>query len=174
MASHAGNHTKGVDAKGRVFLPRPLQDKFTARVEDEGSPVLVVFRSARGCLNLWLKEDFEAMVLELEDSDLTDAQYHELLRGIYDNKLERAWDSQKRILLSTPLLEYACLLDHVLFLEVGKGVEIWNPKKGEAARAVSTHLMEEHGALTPPRGRAGLNISASTSVQVSPEANEGS
>ncbi|MCX8229968.1 MAG: hypothetical protein OTJ44_08490 [Planctomycetota bacterium] len=173
MASHTGNTGMSVDAKGRVFLPRPLQDKFMVRV-GSAAPDLVVFRGAKGCLNLWLKEDFEAMVLRLEDSNLADAQYHELLRGIYDNKLERAWDSQKRILLSLPLMEYADLTDQVLFLEVGKAVEIWNPEKGEAARAVSTKKMEDHGTLTPPRGTGRLSNLASASVKVNPGASEGS
>lgn len=123
-----GTHEPKLDDKGRMTLP--------ARFREELADGLVMAPGQEHCLNVWPRQQFEALVAGLRQAgsvtrkDLRDYQ-RVWLAGAHDDTP----DKQGRVTIPTNLRDYARLDRDLAVIGAGDRVEVWNATAWHAYRA---------------------------------------
>jgi MraZ protein len=110
-----------VGQKHRLALPK----KFREHLGDK----LVVTRGYEGCLILVSVDQWQQLMVEIEQGSFLDAQARESARFLYGGAAELELDSQGRFIVPGPLYEHACLADEVVFVGLGRWVEVWDKQR---------------------------------------------
>lgn len=131
-----GDYTAKTDAKGRVFLPSALRKMLSA----EDVTGLVLRRDVfQKCLTLYpvsvWNESLDALKARLNPWD---RKHQDVLRRFAADAEYIELDSNGRMLISKPKLQYAEIGADVRFLAVDDRIEVWSKELLDA------HLSEEN------------------------------
>lgn len=117
-----GEARTAIDEKGRTAFPRD----FRRQLEDNERDYLVVTRGPEGSLRLFVYEEFEKFMAELDT--MPDRRRAEIVRSKLSMQLV-ALDGQSRILLPKKLLQIANLNGEIHWVPArGKTLALWNPE----------------------------------------------
>lgn len=111
-----------LDAKGRMAMPSRYRDRLVDSCE--GRLVLTVDRD--GCLLVYPQPEWERIEQALMSRPNMDRQVRRLQRLLVGHATECELDGQGRILLPTPLREYASLDKRAVLVGQGNKFELWD------------------------------------------------
>lgn len=123
------NHT--IDAKGRLIFPTKYREQL-----GEGC---MITRGIDDCVYAYDMEDWERFEEKIANLPLDMEESRKLQRFFLGSAMEGTFDSQGRILISTPLRKYAGFEKEVTLLGVGNHIEIWDRNKYESAQVSSVN-----------------------------------
>lgn len=118
-----GTFAPKLDDKGRLILPAKFRGRLAAG--------LVATRGLDRCVFLFPVEEFTAIHDRLRRAPLENKQARDYMRNFLAYAQDDYPDKQGRILLSTPLREYAGLTRDVAVVGLGSRVEVWDAQKWE-------------------------------------------
>jgi MraZ protein len=111
-----------LDAKGRMAMPSRYRDRLMETCE--GRLVITVDRD--GCLLVYPQPEWERIEQALMSRPNMDRQVRRLQRLLVGHATECELDGQGRILLPTPLREYATLDKRAVLVGQGNKFELWD------------------------------------------------
>ncbi len=120
-----GNFRYSIDSKGRISIPAKLRKYVSSEANDS----FVMTRSTTGqCIDLfpmdlWRKNIVER-ITNLNNFDMSQAQFARLY---LHEASEDTLDSQFRLRIPKPLIEFAGIESDVLILGVMTKIEVWSP-----------------------------------------------
>ncbi len=116
-------YTHGMDAKKRLTIP----SEWRALV---GSPerLFVLPSAVERCLCVYPARVMAQRLQKLYELSETDADAQNHMRELAANANLIPWDSQGRIRIKDPLLEYASLASEVVLVGVFTRFELWSPE----------------------------------------------
>jgi MraZ protein len=119
-----GQFTHSIDSKGRISIPAKLRK----HVSPEANEAFVMTKGTTTCIDIYPLDEWqqiEQKLLKLNPFNPDDAKF---IRMFSQYASEDTMDSQARILIPQPLVEYAKIEKEVLVLGALKKIEVWNPK----------------------------------------------
>jgi len=119
-----GQFTYSIDSKGRISIPAKLRKHVTVQSGD----TFVMTKGTSTCIDIYPLDEWqqiEGQLLKLNPFNPDDAKF---IRMFSQFASEDTMDSQSRILVPTPLIEYAKIEKEVLILGALKKIEVWNPQ----------------------------------------------
>ena len=145
-----GTYRHHIDEKGRVAIPAQLR-----RFLPEGS---VVAPGPETRLMIWPPEEWAAKRDLFLRTAETPAQERRFMRLLTGNSSLFEVDAQGRLLLSAPQRSFAQIVDQVVFVGIGTGVEIvadelWQSDQAELSPAEFTQvwdLVHQRGTSASP------------------------
>lgn len=131
MGSFKGQATYSVDSKGRAAIPAKMRQVLMP--DDQKT-----FTAVRGfdqCilaypLSIWRKQEAEISALSIYNPDNRD-----FIRLMLCQAEDVSLDSQGRVMLPKPLVNFAGIEDRVLIIGALRWIEFWNPATFEAHMA---------------------------------------
>lgn len=117
-----GVNNLNLDAKGRMAMPA----RYRERLMDSGEGCLIVTVDRDGCLLLYPLPEWERIETALMARPNMDKQVRRLQRLLLGHATECELDGQGRILLPTPLREYAGLEKKAVLVGQGNKFELWD------------------------------------------------
>lgn len=126
-----GDYSAKTDAKGRVFLPAALRKALSA----EGEVRLVMRKDLfQKCLVLYPESVWNAKLDDLKSHLNPWNRDHQMVLRKYVADAElMELDSNGRVLIAKPKLQYAGITTDVRFLAVDDRIEIWSKENLETA-----------------------------------------
>lgn len=123
-----GEYRYQVGLKNRVALPKKLR-------QDLGKDA-VVMRGYEGSLLVVSRRDWSRLIEEVLNGPLTSPEVRDTARFLMGGAHEVEFDPQGRFVLPPVLVEYAGISrgDEVVFVGLGKWVEIWSDKRWSERR----------------------------------------
>ena len=119
-----GQFTYAVDSKGRISIPAKLRK----HIAPEANETFVMTKGTAVCIDAYPLDEWnqiEQRLLKLNPFNPDDAKF---IRMFSQFASEDTMDTQSRVLVPQPLIEYAKIEKEVLILGALKKIEIWNPK----------------------------------------------
>ncbi|QQS34929.1 MAG: division/cell wall cluster transcriptional repressor MraZ [Ignavibacteriales bacterium] len=119
-----GQFTYSIDTKGRISIPAKLRKQISPEANDS----FVITQGTGTCIDIYPLNEWqqiEERLLKLNSFTPDDSLF---IRMMLQHATEDTMDSQSRILIPQPLIEYAKIDKDVLILGVLKKIEIWNPQ----------------------------------------------
>lgn len=118
-----GEYRSKVGAKNRIALPKKLRKYLGENV--------VAMRGYEGALLVVSKKNWTVLVEEVLSGPLTDPAIRDTARFLMGGAHEVGFDSQGRFVLPQPLVEHSEINpgDEVVFVGLGKWVEIWSGER---------------------------------------------
>jgi MraZ protein len=119
-----GQFTYSVDSKGRISIPAKLRRHVSAEAND----TFMMTRGTQTCIDIYPLDQwlvFEEKLNNLNQFKPDDIRF---IRTLLQYASEDTLDSQSRILVPQPLIEYAKIEKEVLILGALKKIEVWNPR----------------------------------------------
>ncbi len=155
------NYTNKVDRKGRVSVPA----RFRTVLAESVWPGIVVYESFKlPCLEASAREYIDALSDRLTgDFGAFDDEKEALAAAILGAAFDLPFDSEGRILLPQPLLDFAGIDDAAVFVGVGEKFLIWAPQAWERYRDEQRARARTAAARLGALGRA-----ASVRAEVAP------
>ncbi|MCO4784451.1 division/cell wall cluster transcriptional repressor MraZ [Marinomonas atlantica] len=126
-----GIHQVSVDAKGRMSLPARLRDEFLQY--DEPGLIVTIDPMSR-CLLLYPLQEWEQIQEKLDRLPTFNPQARRLQRLLVGHATDLELDSAGRVLLPSPLREFAKIERKSTLLGQGKKLEIWGLEEWETQR----------------------------------------
>lgn len=123
MSGLMGEFRHTIDEKGRLTLP--------ARIREELGPVFVVTKGLDSCLFVYPAPEWAALEAKLRALPVTQKDARAFVRLFFAGAAECRPDAQGRVLLPTPLREYAGLGREGVIVGVSSRVEVWQPEAWE-------------------------------------------
>lgn len=123
-----GEYRYQVGLKNRVALPKKLRD-------DLGKDA-VIMRGYEGSILVVSRRDWSKLIEETISGPLTSPEVRDTARFLMGGANEIEFDRQGRFVLPQVLVEYAAIApgDEVVFVGLGKWVEIWAEERWSARR----------------------------------------
>ncbi|GBD86337.1 cell division protein MraZ [bacterium BMS3Abin03] len=142
-----GQFKYSVDSKGRISIPAKLR----RHVAPDANETFIMTKGTATCIDIYPLDQWqhiEEKLLKLNPFNPADAKF---IRMISQFASEDTMDSQARILIPQPLIEYAKIEKEVLILGALKKIEVWNPKiyeeyinqTGESYEQIAAKVMTE-------------------------------
>lgn len=119
----AGSHEHVLDDKGRTSLPKDYREILS---EMPGDPWLTTYPK---CLTLFTPAAFEVISEKLGNASSTMPAILSLQRLILANAARCPIDRQGRILIPPHLRKWADLRREIVFIGVGRRIEVWNKER---------------------------------------------
>jgi MraZ protein len=117
-----GTFDYAMDERGRVPLPPVYRDAFREGIVlSQGHP--------DRCLRVYTRGAFDAQAVEVTADSLMLKQGRDLRRAFFASARNVELDKQNRILIPTPLRQWAGLDRQVLVVGTGECLEIWDPTR---------------------------------------------
>ena len=117
-----GVNTLTLDAKGRMAMPTRYRDRLMSHCDGQ----LVVTVDRDHCLLLYPLPEWEVLERKLVKLPSLNKQARRLQRLLIGHATEMELDGNGRILLPTPLREFAELDKRIVLIGQGNKFEIWN------------------------------------------------
>lgn len=127
------NHT--LDSKKRIIMP--------AKFRSELGQVFFVTKGFDGCLTVYKKEQWENLLLKLEQLPNTKTEIRKYIRQITSRAIECECDNQGRIQLNIQLIEHADLVKDCVFIGAADHVELWSKDRWESYYDDSSDSFDE-------------------------------
>lgn len=123
-----GSHVHSIDAKGRTSLPARFREVLAKR----GETCIVVTTAFDACLDAYPLREWETFEEKLAEKSQFDPRLAPLRRRYVGRAQECEIDKLGRLLLPAELRKYGGLEGDVLWVGVGRRLELWNPQRFEA------------------------------------------
>ncbi|MCP4473751.1 MAG: division/cell wall cluster transcriptional repressor MraZ [Gammaproteobacteria bacterium] len=136
-----GIHTVNLDAKGRMAIPTRYRQRLMGIAEGK---LIITIDPEEACLLLYPQsvwEEIEAKIAALPSLNKIARRLQRLLIG---HAVEVEMDGNGRILVATPLRDYAALNKQMVLLGQGQKFELWDEKSWKTRR--DSWLSEESGS----------------------------
>lgn len=125
MALFLSTYTNKIDKKGRVSVPA----SFRSVLVTESFQGMVAFRSlSLPAIEGFGMERMERLSQQIDTLDPFSQDQDDLTASIFADAQPLAFDSEGRILLPEPLLQYANLEESIAFVGRGATFQLWNPQ----------------------------------------------
>lgn len=136
-----GEYLLTIDGKGRVSIPGP----FRGILERHAPASLIVTRDTGDCLSAYSVEEWRTVGEKVKSLlYMPQKEVRDTLRYLYSNAVECLLDRQGRILIPSPLREYASLAKEAILIGVDKKIEIWDAERWRRKKEV---LAQHDGAI---------------------------
>ncbi|MFP4079251.1 MAG: division/cell wall cluster transcriptional repressor MraZ [Ectothiorhodospira sp.] len=135
-----------LDTKGRMAMPH----RYRERLEDTCEGHLVVTVDRDGCLLVYPLPEWERIEQALMSRPNVDRRVRRLQRLLVGHATECDLDGQGRILIPTPLREFAGLEKRAVLVGQGNKFELWDEDKWMRSR--DAWFQEEEDAGEPGDG----------------------
>ncbi|MHB8377924.1 MAG: division/cell wall cluster transcriptional repressor MraZ [Dehalococcoidia bacterium] len=123
-----GTFDYAMDERGRLPLPPRYRDAFREGIVlSQGSP--------DRCLHVYTWSAFERQADQYTAESAMRRKGRVLRRALFADAYSTELDGQNRVLIPSPLREYAGLSGKVLVVGGGERLEVWSPTEYEAERA---------------------------------------
>jgi len=142
-----GVNTLNLDSKGRMAMPTKYRDRLHKRCE--GAMVLTV-DSVESCLLLYPLPDWEDIERKLVKLPSLNRQARRLQRLLIGHATECELDTSGRILLTTPLREFAFLQKSIVLIGQGNKFEIWSEDTWNSRRSEWLEMNDDDNEGLPP------------------------
>lgn len=141
-----GTYEATIDAKGRVSFPVRFRD----RLEQENRLFITSSLDApTNCVVAYTPPAWDAFAQRLADASATDPSLIRIRRLVIAGAAECAIDRVGRVLLPPHLRDHAALDKDVVWLGVGKTVELWDAHRWqEEERRLRETLGQDVHAIT--------------------------
>ena len=113
-----GTYEPKLDDKGRIILPAKFRDEFAGG--------LVLTRGQERCVYVFPRPTFDALLDTVQSAPLTSKAARDYVRLLLSGGSDEIPDKQGRVMIPTPLREYAGLEREVVVVGNGTTLEIWN------------------------------------------------
>ncbi len=136
-----GIHTVNLDAKGRMAIPTRYRQRLMGIAAGK---LIITIDPEEACLLLYPQpvwEEIEAKIAALPSLNKIARRLQRLLIG---HAVEVDMDGNGRILVATPLRDYASLNKQMVLLGQGQKFELWDEKSWKTRR--DSWLSEESGS----------------------------
>jgi MraZ protein len=140
-----GRYFHQIDQKGRMRLPSKLR-------QEMGDKIHVIQGSSAGCLFIFSDEEFNAFTEKLVAVSIYDETKQKPVRQILTSGVVIEEDNQGRFLLPPYLRQFAELKKDIVFMGVGKRVELWSQERWDAYNNVSEEEYAESMAVLAELG----------------------
>lgn len=125
-----------VGQKRRLALPK----KFRQQLGDR----LVVTRGYEGCLVMVSEAEWQSLIAEVDQASFLDINARASARFLLGGANEVELDAQGRFVVPDVLYEYAGLKDEVVFVGLGKWIEVWDTTQWDG---IQKQLAENGSAI---------------------------
>jgi MraZ protein len=125
-----------VGQKHRLALPK----KFRQALGDQ----LIITRGYEGCLVIVSEAQWQPLITEVDSASFLDINARASARFLLGGAHELLLDSQGRFVVPESLYGYADLDEDVVFVGLGKWVEVWDAKRWQE---VQQYLANEGSAI---------------------------
>lgn len=119
-----GEYNHAMDEKCRVTMPVKFREGL--------GEIFYITKGFDECLFVFAKEEWENFRHKLDSNALKKKDYRKLQRFFIASANECNLDKQGRVLISTPLREYAGIEKELVVIGVSNRIEIWSKEKWEA------------------------------------------
>ena len=125
-----GGYQHTIDKKGRIAIP--------AKLRDELGESFMICRGIYGkrCICVYSLAEWDKLVEKI--GQLPSAKSSVVKRFLYDGAFNVEFDTQGRILVPTPLREYAGFDSEVHIIGMDTNIEIWDSKTWEKEKESTT------------------------------------
>lgn len=110
-----------MDEKGRVTMP--------VKFREELGETFYITKGFDECLFVYTEKEWEKFRLKLESNKLTKKDARRIQRFFVASANECNLDKQGRVLVGSPLREYAAIGKDVVIIGVSNRVEVWSKEK---------------------------------------------
>lgn len=130
-----GEFSHSIDAKGRVILP--------AKFREELGTSCIVTRGLEGCLSVYTVDAWNTLAEKMKKLRTSKEKVRAFKRFLFGSAAELEFDRTGRILIPSPLRDYAKLGKEVTVIGTGDAIEIWDKGAYEDYAAKTVPAMEE-------------------------------
>ncbi|MEE8366310.1 MAG: division/cell wall cluster transcriptional repressor MraZ [Gammaproteobacteria bacterium] len=123
MHKFRGVSNLSLDAKGRIVLPARYRDRL---LETCDSQLIITIDTEQPCLLIYPLNEWEIIEEKIESLPSFNPVTRRIQRLLIGHATDVEVDSNGRMLLSTPLREYAQLGKKVVLIGQGKKFELWD------------------------------------------------
>lgn len=141
MVRFIGEHTKSVDAKGRISIPA----QFRKAISPEANETFVVSKGYEGCLAVRPLDEWNRFTDGLRTLSSDQRETRRYLRSVVAQASEGKLDGQGRIIIPKKLLDHAGVKSQAIVIGVLDKIEIWNPEQYEEYMTDADGALEEIG-----------------------------
>lgn len=113
-----GEYHHSIDEKKRIIIP--------LRFREELKDTFVITRGIENCLFIYSLEEWKKITDKLETLPFTKKDARQFIRFFLSGATEAQFDKQGRIVITTPLLEYAKIEKDCVIIGAGERLEIWS------------------------------------------------
>ena len=113
-----GEYHHSTDEKKRIIIP--------SRFREELKDTFVITRGIENCLFIYSLEEWKKITDKLETLPFTKKDARQFIRFFLSGATEAQFDKQGRIVITTPLLEYAKIEKDCVIIGAGERLEIWS------------------------------------------------
>lgn len=120
-----GQFQHTIDTKGRVSIPSKFREILSDRYEE----TLIVTTDLDQCLVGYPIEEWRLIEEKAKGLPMMQQEVKDWLRVFYSRAVECGLDRQGRILIPTPLREYARLQREIVLLGMFNKIELWDQRR---------------------------------------------
>ena len=113
-----GEYHHSIDEKKRIIIP--------SRFREELKDTFVITRGIENFLFIYSLEEWKKITDKLETLPFTKKDARQFIRFFLSGATEAQFDKQGRIVITTPLLEYAKIEKDCVIIGAGERLEIWS------------------------------------------------
>lgn len=117
-----GEYECRLDDKNRIILPSALKKQ----VSPEANERFVVNRGFEGCLVLYPQNVWDETIAGMSRLNLFIREHRQFMRAFHNGATPLTLDSQNRLLLPKPLLDYASIVRDIVLFAYSDRIEIWD------------------------------------------------
>lgn len=133
-----GEYNVKVDAKGRIILPVKFREQL------ENVPI-ILSRGLDNCITLHLKENYEKKLESLDNQYANDSDQRRFTRILTSGASEPEFDSQGRLNIPQPLINFSNIQKDAVVIGNGKQIEIWSKENWENYLKEGLEIFNEIG-----------------------------
>jgi MraZ protein len=146
MPLFLSTYANKIDKKGRVSVPAP----FRASLAGQSYQGVVLFKAtSHPCIEGFDFATMEELSARLDHFDLFSNQQDDLATAIFAEAVQCPFDSEGRIGVPMPLLEFAQISEAATFVGLGRKFQIWDSVAFEARRQSAREGVIREGLTLP-------------------------
>jgi MraZ protein len=119
-----GEYECRLDDKSRIILPSLLKKQISQEARDR----FVINRGFEGCLVLYPQNVWDETTAKMNRLNLFVKDNRQFVRAFNNGATPLSLDSQNRLHLPKPLLDYASIDREVILFAYSDRIEVWNKK----------------------------------------------
>lgn len=122
-----GEYSSNLTSGRRVAIPKKFRREL-------GGDFLILTRGYEGCLVLVSSEQFENLTAGVARRPFTSGDVRQTTRFLLGGAHQITPDSQGRVVIPENLLEHGRIEEEIIFLGLGKWVEVWDKARWQKHR----------------------------------------
>lgn len=113
-----------LDDKSRIILPSALKKQISPEAHDK----FVINRGFEGCLVLYPQNVWDETTAKMNRLNLFIKDHRQFVRAFNNGATPLSLDSQNRLLIPKPLLDFASIDREIILFAYSDRIEVWNKK----------------------------------------------